>query len=901
MIPPKSANKPKILLLAILVSIATLSAGANPTTKPESVASSVNKGLASELSAGGSSLEGYPESKLPPARAEIAGQMRVEAVSEAKLGHFAGALAKLREAAGISPNSDAEDAVGLLAQYVSARRRSDLERQAEYAKAVQRVRMCLLAEDYLPQLRQAGLLPEAKDDDDTSADVPTTHPGEDSGPTYLSMGVSDIGDAYERIAGAEKLDSSLPEQAAGLKKESLKAIDEASTALAKTVRLVAGRSDEYSGAFSRLAENLQAQLMISEKAWLQLDPNDEKARSLGSVKLADVHDDLRSALGDLEMLVAKKPWRVGLAQAGLAAMLAPDGTEMDQRDWYTAVKTIAEDKGIKAMEDARWYDALSAYRGLSDLEEDNEQYDAKLKTARRHVRMLALYGNDDGAGESESDTQEQKLSWTDVVAGADAKIVRNAISEIGSYYVTDVDYKKLAFGGLNAIRVLAETPQAARSFPELRDRGQLGDFLQSIEREKRAIDEDDRVDAIDVLTALNATLWASLRTVKIPVEVLSVEFAEGMVDELDMFSAIIWPNDAADFIKQTSGKFYGVGVQITKEPGKPLQVVTPLADTPAFRMGIKSGDTILAVNGQRTDFISIDKLIRMITGEKGTRVVLTIEREGLAKPKDFSIIRQEIRIKTVKGWRRLPGGDWDHIVDPEHNIGYLRVTQFTDQTPTDITKALTDLRSDGVRSVIMDLRHNPGGLLQSATRTADQFLSTGRVVSTKVRSTPVAEFNAHPEGEYLEGDLVVLVNRYSASAAEIVSGAIKDWGRGLIIGERTYGKGSVQHVITIKKEKAYLKLTAAHYYLPSGRLLHKTNGSKDWGVDPDVKVQLTPKQAKRWLDLRRKTDLLQDIDPDRLASDLSKQYEADLPLSTAVVLLRLMQLQPRSSASRVAA
>jgi carboxyl-terminal processing protease len=203
--------------------------------------------------------------------------------------------------------------------------------------------------------------------------------------------------------------------------------------------------------------------------------------------------------------------------------------------------------------------------------------------------------------------------------------------------------------------------------------------------------------------------------------------------------------------------------------------------------------------------------------------------------------------------------------------------------------------------VIVDLRHNPGGLLQSATRIADQFLSTGRLVSTKVRSTPIAEFNAHPEGEYLEGDLVILVNRYSASAAEIVSGAIKDWGRGLIIGERTYGKGSVQHVITIKKEKAYLKLTAAHYYLPSGRLLHKTNGSESWGVDPDVKVQLTPKQAKRWLDLRRKTDLLQEIDPDQLASDLTKQYEADLPLSTAVVLLRLMQLQQPEADLKAAA
>jgi len=149
----------------------------------------------------------------------------------------------------------------------------------------------------------------------------------------------------------------------------------------------------------------------------------------------------------------------------------------------------------------------------------------------------------------------------------------------------------------------------------------------------------------------------------------------------------------------------------------------------------------------------------------------------------------------------------------------------------------------------------------------------------------------------IESDLVVLVNQYSASAAEIVSGALKDWNRARIVGQRTYGKGSVQNVIDIRKHRARLKLTTAYYYLPHGRLLHRKNGAKLWGVDPDVEVVITPRQTKRWLDIRRKTDIVHDVQLQELQGDLARQYEADIQLSTAVLLLRLMRLQHRASAA----
>ncbi len=181
---------------------------------------------------------------------------------------------------------------------------------------------------------------------------------------------------------------------------------------------------------------------------------------------------------------------------------------------------------------------------------------------------------------------------------------------------------------------------------------------------------------------------------------------------------------------------------------------------------------------------------------------------------------------------------------------------------------------------------------------ANEFLDTGRIVYTRGRQVPRTEIKADKKGAYLQGDLVVLVDKKSASAAEILSGALKDWRRGVIVGQRSYGKGSVQNVIPVRRDEAYLKLTTAYYYLPSGRLLHRQNSAKDWGVNPDVDVYITPRQMRRWLRIRRKTDLLQDFEPDLLKADLSQQYDADFQLNTAVLLLELMRLKRQAEPAK---
>jgi carboxyl-terminal processing protease len=421
-----------------------------------------------------------------------------------------------------------------------------------------------------------------------------------------------------------------------------------------------------------------------------------------------------------------------------------------------------------------------------------------------------------------------------------------------------------------------------------------------VDRQVEAIRADDRLESDDIIYALNGVLRASERTVEIPPEVIAVEFTDGLLAELDRFSSMIWPHDVTDFHKNTMGHFYGVGIQIMKDPGEPLKVVTPLADSPALKAGIRPGDLITEVDGTETKGLSLDRLVSIIMGEKGTKVVLTVERRGRPTPLKVPIIRDKIDIKTVKGWKRQCGGKWQYLVSAEDGVGYIRLTQFTENSHQELLAALDDLRDElaeanlgQLQSLILDLRFNPGGLLRSATDIADEFVGGGRIVATRGRQKRPADIRAERTGRYLAGDLVVLVNEHSASAAEILSGALKDLERAgtKIIGKRTFGKGSVQNVIPIRGDRAYLKLTTAYYYLPSGDLIHRENGRDKWGVDPNIDVLITPKQAKRWLELRRQTDLLhQDEEPEWLDEDLREQYAQDLQLRTAVLLLKLMRL-----------
>ena len=824
--------------------------------------------------------------------------LRLEGIDSVLAGQFAKGLDQLRSAAKADPaDAVAAEAVKLLEEHLKTAEKSNARRSAEYDDCVARVAHMNIAQAYV-----------------ASAD-------KDQLKQFRKV-IREMGKAYNENSLADTLEDSLDANSVEkIRTQSIDALGRAVKSLDEAVKLLEKDEGEYAKMFREVAGTGRELMEKHIAGWKAMNTDKDKAWRGATQDLREIEYDEFDALGDLESMTCEKPWRVGLIQARLARRLAVDKDKLVREGWFTDLVKATEASGQLSVKSAEWYDALSCYIALEDLLPDDTNYVKMVKTVTRHVHVLMMYGGSKAAtqiagnfavetrigavkpaeegspgDEDTSDADESdQPDWREMVAHVDADMVEKVIGQLDLNYVSAVDYRQVTKGGLTSVKVLAETPQAGNSFPLLKDDAKRKGFLDAIDRQIRDVDTRDRVTHLDLILALNSVLHASEQTVNIPTEVLCVEFTDGFLDELDKFSSMIWPSDVANFEKQTMGHFYGIGVQISKDAGEPLKVVTPLAGTPAFEAGIQAGDLIVKVDGKLTEKMSIDKIIKLIMGDKGTTVELTIRRGGSEKP--YKIVRDEIQIHTVKGWRCLPDNrEWDYLVDPESKIAYIRVTQFTNDTDDNIAAVLAKCKKDGVTSVIMDLRFNPGGLLRSARDVSNEFLRSGRIVSTRGRHTRPADLNAGPDGNFPDGDLIVLVNQYSASAAEIVSGALQDWKRARIVGQRSYGKGSVQNVISLSSHSALLKLTTAHYYLPKGRLLHRSPGAKDWGVDPDVEVFLSPRETRRWLDIRRKTDILQDGGQVQLASDLARQYEVDTQLSTAVLMLKLSKLRAKSAA-----
>lgn len=310
-------------------------------------------------------------------------------------------------------------------------------------------------------------------------------------------------------------------------------------------------------------------------------------------------------------------------------------------------------------------------------------------------------------------------------------------------------------------------------------------------------------------------------------EVDEVELVEaairGMITSLDPHSAYLDPEGFDDMQVQTRGSFGGLGIEITQEDGF-VKVVSPIDDTPADRAGLMAGDFITHVDGESILGLTLQESVDLLRGEIGSPVTLTVAREGEV-PFDVEIIRDEIKIRAV---RHRAEGD----------IGYIRVTTFSGNVDVDLTEAIADLDAeigaDLVRGYVLDLRNNPGGLLTQAVEVSDLFLERGEIVSTRGRDPGQTQrYNASP-GDLADGlPIVVLVNGGSASASEIVSGALQDHRRGIVVGTKTFGKGSVQNVQPLN-DKGALRLTVARYYTPSGRSI------QGFGVTPDIEVEFVP-------------------------------------------------------------
>jgi carboxyl-terminal processing protease len=291
----------------------------------------------------------------------------------------------------------------------------------------------------------------------------------------------------------------------------------------------------------------------------------------------------------------------------------------------------------------------------------------------------------------------------------------------------------------------------------------------------------------------------------------------GMLSTLDPHSAYMTPEMYKEMQVETKGEFGGVGIQIGVKENR-LAVIAPIEGTPAYRAGIKAGDYIIKVNEEPTKDLTLMDAVQKMRGPKGTKVSLTIQRDGTVDPLQFTLVRDTIKIESVKA----------KVLD---NIGYIRLTQFQESTGRDLGKALKQFKEQKIQSTILDLRNNPGGLLTAAVEVSEQFLSNGKlVVYTKGRESKKDEWFAKGRDQMDDSPMIVLVNEGSASASEIVAGALQDYGRAVIVGTTSFGKGSVQTILPLG-DGSGLRLTTAKYYTPKGRSIQST------GITPDIVVK----------------------------------------------------------------
>lgn len=335
---------------------------------------------------------------------------------------------------------------------------------------------------------------------------------------------------------------------------------------------------------------------------------------------------------------------------------------------------------------------------------------------------------------------------------------------------------------------------------------------------------------------------------------------EGMLQNLDPHSTFINTGEWRQFRRQIEGKFGGIGIQVgVDEDNGRLKVIAPMVGTPAYEAGILAGDLILEIDGQSAEGMSTEKAAEFLMGRPGTPVKLSVLHEGSEDPEPITITRAIIEVPTVLGDRRKPDDEWDFMLDKNNRIGYIRITTFSQNTVDELKKALGQLKDEGAKGLIIDLRDDPGGLLSAAVAIADIFLDKGEIVSTKGRNTDARRYDAQKDGLYEDLPMAVLINQNSASASEIVSAALQDHKRAVIVGQRSYGKGSVQNIIDLDGGNSVLKLTVASYYRPSGENIHRFKNAKTtdkWGVSPDpgAEVKLSTREFINWFRARRDRD-----------------------------------------------
>ena len=565
--------------------------------------------------------------------------------------------------------------------------------------------------------------------------------------------------------------------------------------------------------------------------------------------------------------------------------------------FVTKVLQEAVDRSVLLEAEGKWLDAyMSYFYWLGAIDPNNHGYSEYADELLDRAGIAASF--------QDSPCESRKERY----AGVEKRMLKKAMDALDLHYVDGIDYVQMAVKAIKRCDLLAEVLAIAFAEGSETANGNsmkgpepekvtawsaaLAGLRDEIEQSGLEFGKKDFFAVLDKVLALNET------TVELPEQPLTAHFSEAALDELDPYTVMVWPRQVQDFEKLMTNEFTGIGVEISKPKGQ-LTVASLLPDTPAYRSGLDAGDVIEAVDGIPTKDMSLMCAVKKITGPKGTKVTLGIRRRSTEAAENVTITRDRIIVPTIRGWERTADGDWLYMLDETDKIGYVRVTSFSGETAKDLEKVLRGLESDGLKALIVDLRFNTGGLLDSAVDVTDKFISNGLIVRTQPKANMIPAYeHARRRGTHPNYPLVILINAGSASASEIVAGALADpkYERAVLVGTRTHGKGSVQGITHYPGGGAQLKYTMAYYHLPSGQRVKSRDevekeGRKDWGVGPDVEVSLTSEELRAMLDVQRDNDVLVQARREEGQASVDKHtteetLQADPQLSVALLVTR---------------
>ncbi|HEG44719.1 MAG TPA: S41 family peptidase [Phycisphaerales bacterium] len=590
----------------------------------------------------------------------------------------------------------------------------------------------------------------------------------------------------------------------------------------------------------------------------------------------------------------------GISKALSVVATALEYANDQQKESLLAKKFVKKVVGLsleKAADfesEGKWIDAYShCYYWLTLLYKDNAEY--KLRAESLTAKAMIEMSLKDNSCETSAERHE----------GIKASMLFRAVGKLDYSYVEIVDYDEMTRKALERCRLLGEvvvTPGKDLTYqctPKQYEQWSKG--IDAIEYDLGdsvvAVTRDEFLLVFDSVLALNSI------SLKLPREVAIAQFSEAALRGLDPFTVLVWPWQIKSFQKSMTQHFTGIGVEISKASGD-LKVVSLLLDTPAYLSGlIDVEDTIVAVEGELTKDMTINCAVSKITGPKGTKVTLTMRHEGADETFDITVTRDRIIVPTVRGWQRTETGKWLYMVDPANGIGYAHITGFTETTVPGMSKVLNQLERQGLKGLIIDLRFNSGGYLSAAAAIVDMFVEKGTIVTSQPKWGVPNYERAHKKGTHPDYPIVILVNESSASASEIVAGALQDeiYKRAILVGSRTYGKGSVQTITESTGNHSTMKYTMAYYHLPSNqrvknRYALEKEGRKDWGVAPDVEIKLHVNEWRRMLETQRKNDVLAKAGHDQTSDPLKRHtlkdtLETDPQLALGILVVKSQMIQ----------